>query len=190
MGLACVKLSAALGALSGTLMLACTTPPASASPPPATGSSMHWYRWHPSARSVPKFVPSESTTGVLGVTAMRELAPLRQRYGFHVVRVLPRLRAAVIDITRTLVAGAPRDARIRYLTRLDATRRLSALPNDPLLSTLDPLTELPYEWQFEAAHVDRALELLPGTQKILVGTICPTSREESTPAGRSPGTEG
>jgi subtilisin family serine protease len=46
-----------------------------------------------------------------------------------------------------------------------------AMQNDPLVWTVDPLTQLPYEWQFASSHVDRALDLSSGSPSIVVGTI-------------------
>jgi hypothetical protein len=42
-------------------------------------------------------------------------------------------------------------------------------PSDPLLRTVNPATNLPYEWQFGVAGVERALELSPGSPAIVVG---------------------
>src|SRR2546425_3173798 len=72
---------------------------------------------------------------------------------------------------RELLTDAPTDSTIRYLSPLGPQRRLMAMPNDSLLGTVDPLTQLPYEWQFAASHVDRALDLSSGSPSILVGTI-------------------
>jgi serine protease len=47
----------------------------------------------------------------------------------------------------------------------------AATPNDPMLATIDPSTQLPYEWQFGAANVGPALELSPGSAWIRVGVI-------------------
>jgi subtilisin family serine protease len=54
---------------------------------------------------------------------------------------------------------------------LAAPAALAALPNDPLVSTNDPLTQLPYEWQFAATHVDRALDYTHGSPSVRVGII-------------------
>jgi subtilisin family serine protease len=132
---------------------------------------MHWYRWHPLPRSVQARSRAMGSTAVLGLASMRELARLRAEYAFHVIRSLQSLHAAEIRITRSLLAGAPEDRRIRYLSPLGASRQVAAMPDDPLVSTIDPLTLLPYEWQFASAHVDRALDLSSGSSKILVGTI-------------------
>ena len=111
------------------------------------------------------------SAAVLGLATMRDLAPLSGRYGFRVVRAFPSLRAAEVRVSRSLRLGAARDQRIRYLSPLGTQRRLMAAPDDPLLRIADPLTELPYEWQFAAAHVDHALDLSPGSPTTLVGTI-------------------
>lgn len=41
----------------------------------------------------------------------------------------------------------------------------------PLLTSVDPATGLPYEWQFGAADVGPALALSPGSPSVVVGTI-------------------
>src|SRR5262249_13009544 len=111
------------------------------------------------------------SVAVLGLESMRDLRSLRARYRFEVVRAIPELRAAVVGVDGSLVAAAPGDPRIRYLAPLGPTRRLTAMPNDPLLSSIDSTTGRPYEWQFSDSRVDRALELSPGSATIVVGTI-------------------
>ena len=162
------KLAVLLAAV-GALVLG--APVAGASPPPRLDRAMHWYRWDRSVRSLQGRTVEVGSTAVLGVVSMRELAALRGRYGFRVVRAFPRLHAAEVSVSRLLLAGAAGDRRVRYLSALGPRRRLMAMPNDPLLWTVDPLTQLPYEWQFAASHVDRALDLSPGSPSILVGTI-------------------
>jgi subtilisin family serine protease len=163
------KLAAVLVTAAGVLAVAASV--ATASPPPRLDRAMHWYRWHPSARTLQGRTGRIGSTAVLGLASMAELAPLRGRYGFRVVRAFPQLRAAEVRVSRLLVAGAARDRRIRYLSPLGGQRRLMATPNDPLLWAVDPWTHLPYEWQFGASHVDRALDLSSGSPTILVGTI-------------------
>ena len=162
------KLAVLLAAV-GALVLG--APVAGGSPPPRLDRAMHWYRWDPSARSLQGHAIEVGSTAVLGVVSMRELAPLRSRYGFRVVAAFPRLHAAEVSVSRLLRAGAAVDRRIRYLSPLGPRRRLMAMPNDPLVWTVDPLTQLPYEWQFAASHVDRALDLSSGSPSVVVGTI-------------------
>jgi subtilisin family serine protease len=61
-------------------------------------------------------------------------------------------------------------AAVAVVALVAATAAL-ATPNDPMLSTIDPSTGLPYEWQFAAANVGPALELSPGSPSIRVGVI-------------------
>ena len=56
-----------------------------------------------------------------------------------------------------LLARAPNDPRIRYVSPIRRKRQALSIPNDPFLSTIDGMTNLPYEWTFLATHVDRAL---------------------------------
>jgi serine protease len=104
------------------------------------------------------------------VASTADLPAVSRQYGLRVIQPLAPLHAAVVTATRSLVSGAPRDRRIRYLSTEQVLRHPAALPNDPLLEP-DPWTHLPYEWQFEAARVDAALRLSPGSPRIVVGMI-------------------
>lgn len=66
-----------------------------------------------------------------------------------------RLAFAALAVAAALVAVAPSYAD----------------PAAPLLSSIDPATQLPYEWQFDAADVGPALALSPGSPSVVVGTI-------------------
>ena len=143
----------------------------SVSRPPTVSRQMQWFHWHHSERSVEGRAAQVGSVAVVGLESMRDLRSLRARYGFPVVRVIPELHAAVVGVVRSLVANASVDPRIRYLAPLGQKRRLTAMPNDPLLSSIDSRTGLPYEWQFARSHVDRALELSLGSPTIVVGTI-------------------
>jgi serine protease len=115
-------------------------------------------------------LPGDGSAAVLGLQAPRDLASLRARYGFSVIRVLPALRAVEIRVTPALLAGARSDPRIRYLSPLDSAQH-SLLTLNPLLIAVDPTTALPYEWQFGAANVPAALAISPGSPAVVVGTI-------------------
>jgi subtilisin family serine protease len=112
---------------------------------------------------------------VIGLRAAGDLAALRARYGLTGLRPIPELRAVMARVDkpqlRRLAAAATVDPRIRYLSPLGPRRRALAVPNDPLLSALDPRSNLPFEWQFAAAHVDRALDFSAGSPSIVVGVI-------------------
>ncbi|HEY3542230.1 MAG TPA: S8 family serine peptidase [Gaiellaceae bacterium] len=156
--------AAALSTAAGLLALAL---PAAAAPP----STMHWYRWHPSAHTLEGRSAVSGVAAVLGVASMRQVLLLRSRYRFRVSALFPQLRAAEVVVTRALLANAIHDRRIRYLSPLGSHRRLTAVPADPFVSAIDPATQLPLEWQFAAAHVDEALEISAGSPSVVVGTI-------------------
>ena len=154
--------------------LAIATPPAGASltplaPKPAS-RQMHWYHWHQQGQ-MPKF----GSTAVLGLESMRDLTSLRAAYGFERVRPIPALHAAAVSVDQTrlhaLLADARTDRRIRYVSPLVSKRRAMSMPNDPLLHTVDTLTNLPYEWSFGSTHVGRALDFSKGDPGIAVGVI-------------------
>jgi subtilisin family serine protease len=140
---------------------------------PRTRDGMQWFRWH-STRSRAEARRFGSTV-VVGLESMRDLASVRARYGLGKVRPIPALRAveARIDHTRllALLAGAPSDSRIRYVSPAGPRRRVLGMPDDPLLRTVDPLTGRTQEWQFAASRVDRALDYGPGDPGVVVGVV-------------------
>jgi subtilisin family serine protease len=115
------------------------------------------------------------STAVLGLESMQDLSSLRAAYGFERVRPIPALHAAEVRVDgtelRALLAGAPADPRIRYVSPLGPRRQVAGRPNDPLLNAIDGRTSLSYEWQFDAARVGRALDLSQGDPRIVVGVI-------------------
>lgn len=169
--------AAALGAALAALTIAAPLASASlTSPPPKPGDTqMHWYHWHPSTRALQARAVQFGSSAVLGLESMQDLSSLRASYGFRHVQTIPALRAAEVSVDRAqlheLLANAPTDPRLRYVSPVGPRRQTLAMPNDPLLHTLDGSTGLPYEWQFAAAHVDRALDLSRGSRSIVVGTI-------------------
>src|SRR4051794_16216348 len=89
-------LAAGIAALAIAAPLAGASP---ASPPQPTGRHMHWYHWHSAARSLQGRAQFGSTA-VVGLESMRDLAALRERYGFDRVRAIPALHAAQVSIDR------------------------------------------------------------------------------------------
>jgi subtilisin family serine protease len=156
------RYAAALVATLGALAIA--APPAAASGP------LRWYRWHPSAHMQPRAAEFGATV-VVGLESMDELASLRAEYGLDSVRPIGDLHAAVAHVHPAQLHRLLDDPRLRYVSPLGPKRRVLGTPNDPLLHTVDGRTSLPYEWQFAAAHMDRALELSPGDPGIVVGVI-------------------
>ena len=69
-----------------------------------------------------------------------------------------------------LLAKAPTDPRIRYVSPVGQIRA-QGMPNDPFVRDIDAWSNLPYEWQFAPAHVDRAFDFSQGDPQIKVGVI-------------------
>jgi subtilisin family serine protease len=146
------------------------------SPPPKLARlPMHWFHWHQSARALQGRADDFGSVAVLGLESMRDLEALRDSYGFDQVQAFPALHAAEVSVNarqlHALLTNAPTDSRIRYVAPVGPSRRLLDVPNDPLVRTVDPNTNLPYEWQFSTSGVDRALNLPRGSSTIVVGTI-------------------
>jgi len=146
-------------------------------------TTTQWVRRHPSVQASVGQAHRYGSTAVVGLESMRDLASLRDRYGFERMRAIPALRAAIVKVPparlRELLAAAPSDQRIRYVSPRAAHRQVLSMPNDPLVNDLDPATSRPFEWQFTASRVDRALDLTQGDRSIVVGVI--DSGVESVP---------
>src|SRR5438270_6753071 len=135
---------------------------------------MRWYRWHATARQLHRHYGSKV---VIGVTSMKVFKELRVEYGFGfgAAHELPSLHAVLVDVTHAqlhaLLTRAPSDARIRYVSPIREKRNALSVPNDPYVSGVDRMTNLPYEWAFLATHVDRALDFTQGDPHVVVGVI-------------------
>lgn len=145
------------------------------SPPPALqGRSIHWFHWHP-GRELQARAAQFGSVAVVGLESMGALTSLRTLYGFDRVLAIPSLHAAEVSVTSAqlhdLLANGPADKRIRYVSSLGPTRRLLRQRNDPMLRAINPEINAPYEWQFAATHMDRALNLSQGSPMILTCTI-------------------
>ncbi|MDX6486139.1 MAG: hypothetical protein QOF43_1292, partial [Gaiellaceae bacterium] len=163
--------SASLVVVVLVLGLACWPRTSAALPAPRTARAMTWLRWQHASRTLQARFVRPGSLAVLGVARPGDLEPLRARYGFSVVRAFPELHAAEVRAPAALVAAARFDSRIRYLSPLGSRQRLLSLATSPLVTNVDPLTGVPFEWQFEAADVGPALALSPGSASIIVGTI-------------------
>jgi subtilisin family serine protease len=152
---------------------------ATASRPPKIRANHHilWYHWHTSARALEKRAHKFGSKVVIGVESMNELRALMTEYGldFASIQLLPSLHAAVVDVDaaqrRALLQRAASDPRIRYLSPVHSKRKATDLPNDKYLHEVDGVTGLPYEWAFQATHVDRALDYTKGDPNLVVGII-------------------
>jgi thermitase len=132
---------------------------------------MTWVHWRQASRTLQARLVTPGSPAVLGVAGLGDLQRLRARYRFGLIRVFPDLHAAEVRASVALVAATRLDSRIRYLSPLGSPQRLLSLATSPLVTDLDPLTGVSYEWQFEAANVGAALALSAGSASIVVGTI-------------------
>src|SRR5919204_1686496 len=71
---------------------------------------------------------------------------------------------------RALDAAVGSDARLRYVEPVRERATLHRR-NDPLTTAVDPVSRVPYEWQFSHVGVDRALNVERGSPTIVVGVI-------------------
>ena len=147
---------------------------AAISPPPAPGPAIAPLLAHLRAPE-----PASSRTiatvqrpvrVVVGLRSGAGVARLRSLSGVRVFRVDRTLGFAVVLATPAARAALAEAPWARYVTR---TRTLepSSVADDTYFVTIDPATGLPYEWQFAAAHVDRALELAAGNPDFLIGIV-------------------
>ena len=135
---------------------------------------MRWYRWHPTAQQLHRHYGSKV---VIGVESMQDFKALRVEYGFErgTAHELPALHAVLVKVSsvqlHTLLTRGTRDPRIRYVSPIRQKRQTLSMPNDPFLSTIDGMTNVPYEWAFLSTHVDRALDFTHGDPHVVVGVI-------------------
>jgi serine protease len=153
--------------------LAATAALALPAPASATSARMDWFHWTSATRSAP--VGRFGGKAVVGLESMADLRALRAEYRFTRVRAMPQLHAAEVRIGRAqlerLLTRGRTDTRIRYVAPVGAPRHALAMPDDPMLWTVDPATARPYEWQFAVTNLERALELSPGSPSVIVGTV-------------------
>ena len=168
---------AAVSALALAVPFASAAPQRNPSPvrPPKLHRPMQWFHWHPAGASLQERAQHFGSTAVVGLESMSDLEPLRRHYGFEHVRRIPSLRAVEVRVDsgplHALLVEGTDDPRIRYVSPVGPARRVMGTPNDPLVQTVDSLTGQPYEWQFAASHVDRALDFTPGDPAVVVGII-------------------
>jgi subtilisin family serine protease len=131
-------------------------------------------RW---SKELSSFAPPEtfpSGQAVVGLTSSAEGADVAQAYGLRVVGKDPVLRTIVVEgnqrALHNLDDSQLLDSRLRYVEpvrRLELQHRRS----DPLTYNVDQATGRPYEWNFGAVHLDRALNLSHGDPNIMVGIV-------------------
>ncbi|HEY4346819.1 MAG TPA: S8 family serine peptidase, partial [Gaiellaceae bacterium] len=138
-------------------------------PPTRLHRQMRWSQAAvpPALRSA--FRGGSATIGVRGPIDGRSLAV---SLGLRPVEWLPGLRLVQVEGSPSTLAAIAQadDARIRYVEPVVRAHTAHAR-NDPLTTTDDPATGVPYEWQFHAIGADQALNLTKGDPGILVGVI-------------------
>jgi subtilisin family serine protease len=103
-----------------------------------------------------------------------QVAAIARSYNVRVVHEDPSLHALTVNGSPSALAGLQRavslDPRLRYVEPVARLQYLH-LRSDPLTYLSDPSTGRPYEWNFDAVHLDRALNLSKGDANILVGIV-------------------
>ena len=111
---------------------------------------------------------------VVGLAGGADAAAVAHDYGVSPVFLSPGLRALEVTGTatklRALDAAVGSDARLRYVEPVRERATLHRR-NDPLTTAVDPVSRVPYEWQFSHVGVDRALNVERGSPTIVVGVI-------------------
>src|SRR4029079_19214634 len=81
--------------------------------------------------------------------AVRDLASPSRSYDFETMQAMLALRATQVHVDAAelhgLPARAPGARHVGYVTPVRPLRRLSSIPSDPLVQSVDPKTKLPHE---------------------------------------------
>jgi len=111
---------------------------------------------------------------VVGLTDPTDAAAVARAFHVSPVYVNRGLRALEVagdqGSLQALAAAVGADARIRYVEPV-RRRQTFHKRNDPLTTTVDPTTHLPFEWQFSHVGLDSALNVDRGSPAIVVGVI-------------------
>ena len=111
---------------------------------------------------------------VVGLVGAADAAAVARDYGVAPVFLNADLRALEVSggeqELRALDAAVGSDSRLRYVEPVRERATLHRR-NDPLTTLVDPVSRVPYEWQFSHVGVDRALNVDRGDPAITVGVI-------------------
>jgi Subtilase family len=107
---------------------------------------------------------------VVGLTSPKDAAAVVRAFHVSPLYLDRKLRALEVTGTQRALQALAADPRFRYVEPL---RRREAFHNrnDPLTTTVDPTTHLPFEWQFAHVGLDSALNVDRGSPSIVVGVI-------------------
>jgi subtilase family protein len=144
-----------------------------ARPRPLLSFRMRWAHERP-RRGLAATATFQGGRAVVGLTRAADAAAVARAFRVLPVFLSAGLRALEVsgtqDALHALDAAVGTDARLRYVEPLRERRTLHKR-NDPLTTSVDPVTQLPFEWQFAHVGVDRALNADRGSPAILVGVI-------------------
>lgn len=109
---------------------------------------------------------------VVGVALAAQESAVIRGSGLKIIESDPALRTMEVSGTPTALTrfakAAATDMRVRYVEPLQHARS-DHQRNDPYTFENDPSTGMPYEWNFAAVGMDKALNVAPGSSDILVG---------------------
>jgi len=107
---------------------------------------------------------------VVGLDDPKDAAAVARAFHVSPLYLVRRLRALEVAGTQRALRALAADPRFRYVEPL-RRRESFHKRNDPLTTTIDPTTHLPFEWQFAHVGMDSALNVDRGSPAIVVGVI-------------------
>src|SRR5919199_6153461 len=119
---------------------------------------------------------------VVGLDDPKDAAAVARAFHVSLLHLDRDLRALEVAGTQSALQALAADPRFRYVEPL-RRRETFHKRNDPLTTTVDPTTHLPFEWQFAHVGMDSALNVDRGSPGIVVGVI-------DTGWGQGPGLAG
>jgi subtilisin family serine protease len=107
---------------------------------------------------------------VVGLTSPKDAAAVARAFHVSPLYLDRKLRALEVAGTQRALQALAADPRFRYVEPLRRRETLHER-NDPLATTVDPTTHLPFEWQFAHVGMDSALNVDRGSPAIVVGVL-------------------
>src|SRR5918912_3495806 len=120
---------------------------------------------------------------VVGLDDPKDAASLAHAFQVTPLHLERRLRALEVAGPQRALRALAADPRFRYVEPL-RRRESFHKRNDPLTTTVDPTTHLPFEWQFAHVGMDSALNVDRGNPAIVVGVIDTGWGQGSGPGGK------
>src|SRR5919199_214351 len=107
---------------------------------------------------------------IVGLADPKDAAAVARAFHVSPLYLNRDLRALEVAGTQSALQALAADPRFRYVEPL-RRRETFHKRNDPLTTTVDPTTHLPFEWQFAHVGMDSALNVDRGSPAIVVGVI-------------------